>query len=169
MSSKVIIGKLISRWKAFCNSCIEQANNAVLHKNGSTGRITHLVDIRFPENVFIGENSYINGGMVAASKDAKIVIGNNCMISYQVHLRTDMHNHASCDVPMNTQGHTQKDIVIGNDVWIGYGAQIMSGVSIGDGAIIGAGAVVTRDVKPYTVVGGVPARQIKERKPDDQA
>ena len=55
------------------------------------------------------------------------------------------------------------DIIIGNDVWIGYEAVIMSGVTIGDGAIIGARSVVTKDIPPYTIVGGVPARQIRRR------
>lgn len=55
------------------------------------------------------------------------------------------------------------DIVIGNDVWIGYDAVIMAGVHIGDGAVIGTRAVVTKDVPPYTIVGGVPARKIKMR------
>ena len=55
------------------------------------------------------------------------------------------------------------DIVIGNDVWIGYEAVIMAGVHIGNGAIIAARAVVTKDVPPYTIVGGVPARLIKKR------
>ncbi len=55
------------------------------------------------------------------------------------------------------------NIVIGNDVWIGYEAVIMSGVTIGDGAIIGTRAVVTKDVPPYTVVGGVPAKPIRKR------
>lgn len=55
------------------------------------------------------------------------------------------------------------DIVIGNDVWIGYEAVILSGVRIGDGAVVGARAVVTKDVEPYTVVGGVPAKPIKKR------
>ena len=55
------------------------------------------------------------------------------------------------------------DIVIGNDVWIGYEAVILSGVTIGDGAIVGARSVVTRDVPPYTIVGGVPARPIRRR------
>lgn len=55
------------------------------------------------------------------------------------------------------------DIVIGSDVWIGYEAVILSGVTIGDGAVVGARAVVTKDVPPYTVVGGVPARPIKKR------
>lgn len=59
------------------------------------------------------------------------------------------------------------DIVIGNDVWIGYEAVIMAGVTIGDGAIIGTRAVVTKDVPPYTIVGGVPARLIRKRFPDE--
>ena len=55
------------------------------------------------------------------------------------------------------------DIIIGNDVWIGYEAAILAGVTIGDGAIIGTRAVVTKDVPPYTIVGGVPAKPIKKR------
>lgn len=55
------------------------------------------------------------------------------------------------------------DTIIGNDVWIGYEAVIMSGVKIGDGAIIGTRAVVTKDVPPYTIVGGVPAKPIRKR------
>lgn len=59
------------------------------------------------------------------------------------------------------------DIVIGNDVWIGYEAVIMPGVKIGDGAIVGTRAVVTKDVPPYTIVGGVPARPIRKRFDDE--
>lgn len=55
------------------------------------------------------------------------------------------------------------DIVIGNDVWLGYDAIIMAGVTIGDGAIIGTRAVVTKDVEPYSIVGGVPAKEIRKR------
>ena len=55
------------------------------------------------------------------------------------------------------------DIVIGNDVWIGFEAVVLAGVTIGDGAVVGARAVVTRDVPPYTIVGGVPAKPIRRR------
>ena len=61
----------------------------------------------------------------------------------------------------------KSDIVIGNDVWIGYEAVILSGVTIGDGAIIGTRAVVTKDVPPYTIVGGVPAKPIRRRFDDE--
>lgn len=55
------------------------------------------------------------------------------------------------------------DIIVGNDVWIGYEAVILSGVTIGDGAIIGARALVTKDVPPYTIVGGIPTKPIRKR------
>lgn len=64
---------------------------------------------------------------------------------------------------VTTAWDNKGDIVVGNDVWIGYEAVIMSGVHIGDGAIIGTRAVVTKDVEPYTIVGGVPAKPIRKR------
>lgn len=64
---------------------------------------------------------------------------------------------------ITTAWDNKGDIVIGNDVWIGYEAVIMAGVHIGDGAIIAARAVVTKDVLPYTIVGGTPAKEIRKR------
>lgn len=63
------------------------------------------------------------------------------------------------------KGHpaTKGDVVIGHDVWIGYGVTILSGVTVGHGAVIGAGAVVSRDVEPYSIVAGNPARVVKRR------
>lgn len=62
--------------------------------------------------------------------------------------------------------HSRGDTIVGNDVWIGYGATIMPGRTIGHGAIVGSGSLVTRDVPPYTIVGGNPARSIRQRFPD---
>lgn len=154
------MGRLLNRMLNKLYSCQIAAHeaelNALLSRNGSEGRVAAGVDLRFPENVHVGARSYINGGMVAASENAKIVIGEDCMISYGVHLRTDMHRHGPVDVPMNQQGHDEADIVIGDDVWIGYGVQIMSGVTVGSHSIVGAGAVVTHDVPEFAVVGGFP-------------
>ena len=66
-------------------------------------------------------------------------------------------------MPVTDAWDNKGDIVIGNDVWIGYEAVIMAGVHIGDGAIIGTRAVVTKDVPPYTIVGGIPAKKIRSR------
>lgn len=57
--------------------------------------------------------------------------------------------------------------VIGNDVWLGHDVVVQAGVTIGDGAVIGAGAVVTKDVEPYTIIGGIPGKKIKDRFPDE--
>ncbi|QEK13193.1 CatB-related O-acetyltransferase [Crassaminicella thermophila] len=125
--------------------------------------INHKTLVIYGKNIFIGENSYINGGIIKASEKGKIVIGDNCLISYNVHIRTDGHNYKNRFTLIKDQGHIEKDIIIGNDVWIGAGAQIMSGVNIGDGAVVAAGSVVTKDVPNYAVVAGVPARIIKYR------
>ena len=61
------------------------------------------------------------------------------------------------------QAKSKGDVIIGNDVWIGDFVTILSGVTIGDGAVIGAGAVVTKDVEPYVIVGGIPAKKIRSR------
>lgn len=74
-----------------------------------------------------------------------------------------MHNYINKADLIREQGFTEKDITIGNDVWIGFGAQIMAGVTIGDGCVIGAGAVVTKDTEPYGVYVGVPAQLKKYR------
>lgn len=88
-----------------------------------------------------------------------------------IHYRPYQHIHFpfffeewGLDVKDITKAWDNKgDIVVGNDVWIGYEAVILAGVTIGDGAIIGARAVVTKDVPPYTIVGGIPAKQIRKR------
>lgn len=153
MASGLVDGILV-RVAAAVESARERLNNGSIGKNGSQGRLTGKVDLRHPEHVFIGARSYVNGGMLAASEKGRIVIGEDCMLSYGVHLRTDMHRHGRTDVPMNRQGVDEADIVIGDDVWVGYGAQITSGVTVGSHAIVGAGAVVTHDVPAYAVVGG---------------
>ena len=81
------------------------------------------------------------------------------------------HNHAfdRTDIPMMEQGfEEERPVVIGNDVWIGDRVIILPGVHVGDGSILAAGAVVTKDVPPYSIVGGVPAKLIRMRKIDEK-
>lgn len=132
-------------------------------KKGRNVRISRNTKVMNQTNIKIGNNSSINGGMIFAGKNSKIIIGDNCLLSYNVHIRTISHNYIDKKKLILEQGNFEKTIKIGNDVWIGYGAQIMPGVEIGDGSVIAAGAVVTKDVEPYKVVGGVPAKVIKER------
>ena len=122
-----------------------------------------LVNCRYPENIEIGKGTYINGGNLHASPNGKIVIGENCLISYNFFARTDVHNYIKKDILINEQGNTEKSIIIGNDVWIGYDVKIMGGVKIGNGCVIAAGAVVTKDTEAYCMYAGVPAVRIKHR------
>jgi len=96
----------------------------------------------------------------------RIAIGNDVMIGPRITMIAENHNFADRSRPMNQQGVNNKGITIGNDVWIGACVTILDGVTVGDHAIIAAGAVVTKDVQPYSIVAGVPARQIKNRNED---
>ena len=106
--------------------------------------------------------------MMCAGKNSKIIIGEDCLISYHVHIRTTTHNYEDKNVLIRNQGHKENDIIIGNDVWIGFGAQIMSGITIEDGAVIAAGAVVTKDVPANMIAAGVPAKVIRKVKKDTE-
>ncbi len=107
------------------------------------------------DNVGIGAFSIINA-------IEKVVIGNDVIISSHVHIIDGDHG---IDKGRNIrgQGFVTEPIEIGNDVWIGNGVTVVKGVRIGDGAVIGAGSVVTKDVEPHTIVGGVPAKRIRDR------
>lgn len=110
----------------------------------------------------------------------RLVIGKFCSIACGAKFIFNCANHAlrslstytfplffeEWDLPKSelaSAWDNKGDIIIGNDVWIGYEAVIMAGVTIGDGAIIGTRAVVTKDIAPYSIVGGVPAREIRKR------
>jgi virginiamycin A acetyltransferase len=108
----------------------------------------------------------------------KLIIGKFCMIASDVTFIMNGANHltdAMTTYPFAIFGGNWQDamegktypykgdMIIGNDVWVGYKATIMSGVTIGDGAIIAAHSVVTKDVEPYAIVGGNPAKLIKKR------
>ena len=80
---------------------------------------------------------------------------------------TERHNSIGQQWTDIQTNNPYKKVTIGNDVWIGTRAMIMGGVTIGDGAVIGAGAIVTKDVPPYAIVAGVPARIIRYRFPDN--
>ena len=110
----------------------------------------------------------------------RLIIGKFCSIAYGAKFLFNCANHTLKSLSTYTfplfyedweldkayvasAWDNKGDIVIGNDVWIGYEAVIMAGVHIGDGAIVGTRAVVTKDVPPYTIVGGIPAKEIRKR------
>jgi len=110
----------------------------------------------------IGKNCHIHEFSVLLSIGG-IEIGNDVRVSHHVSIIASEHIWERIDIPIRKQGMRGKGIIIEDDVLIGAGARILDGVRIGKGAIVGAGAVVTKDVKPYSIVAGIPAREIAKR------
>ena len=130
-----------------------------------------------PDRVQIGDFTYGMPLIMSWGEDTKCRIGKFCSIgaNVQIYLGGNHHNDWITTYPFNAmlpeiwgeidngRAATNGDVIIGNDVWIANNARIMSGVTVGDGATIANGAVVTKDVMPYSVVGGVPAVPIRTR------
>jgi maltose O-acetyltransferase len=118
-------------------------------------------------NITVGKNFYCNFNCIFLDCN-KITIGDRVIFGPNVQIYTVNHE-LDPTLRNGTKGpETAKPVVIKDDVWIGGGAIIMSGVTIGEGSTVAAGAVVTKDVEPYTVVGGNPAKFIKSSRDDGE-
>lgn len=122
---------------------------------------------RFGRGVTLGDRSGIG---INASIGEQTHIGSDVMMGPDCVIYTRNHRFDRLDIPMREQGYGPVEpVVIGDDCWIGGRVTILPGVHIGNGAVIAAGAVVTKDVPPFAVVGGVPAKIIYNRKDGTQA
>lgn len=116
---------------------------------------------QFGSEVFLGNNSGIG---CYAQISEQVRIGNDVMMGPYCFIFTSNHQTNSTDIPMREQGFAMpRPVVIDDDVWIGARVTILPGVHIGKGSVLGAGAVVTKNVPPYAVVGGNPAKILKYR------
>ena len=130
-----------------------------LDKCGKNVNIEHGAQFGFDTS--IGDNSGIG---INAILSPGITIGNDVMMGPYCMMFTSNHAIGDRTTPMWKQGHEERrPIVIVNDIWIGARVTILPGVHVGDGSVIGAGAVVTKDVEPYSIVAGNPARKIGSR------
>ena len=155
--------------------------------------IVYLKDVITNPNITVGEytiyNDFVNDPILFEKNNVlyhypinhdKLTIGKFCSLACGVRFLFNSANHNMDSLstytfpiffeewgldPKNVAAswNNKGDIIIGNDVWIGYEAVIMAGVTVGDGAIIGTRALVTKDVPPYTIVGGMPAKPIRKR------
>jgi len=113
-----------------------------------------------PENIIIGNNCSFNRNCWI-SGGGDLTIGNDVIMGPYVIIHTANHNYNDPNEKIRNQGHIFKKVVIMDNVWVGAGAIILPGVTIQSNAIVAAGAIVTQDVKANTIVGGSPAKFIK--------
>lgn len=133
-----------------------------LKKIGKDVDIMSGVKIMSPQKVSIGNDVLINEGCKIGGQRG-ISIGNFVLLAYNVNLVSENHEYRNYLLPIKTQGYYGGPIYIEDDVWVGANAVVLPNVTIGRGAIVGANAVVTKDVPPYAIVGGVPAKILKYR------
>ena len=158
-------------------------HNIHLGNNVRIGRFTKLMASSQHASIKIGNNTRIHDFCVLLAYDGYIEFGENCSlhefsliagnggvkignwvrIASGVKIYAAQHIFKERDIPIYKQGIEGKGVVIEDDVWIGTNAIVLDGVKIGKGSIIGAGAVVTRDIPPYSVAVGVPAKVIGKR------
>jgi len=140
-----------------------------LRKLGKYTRI-YFASMTEPYNISIGHHVYINKNCEFITTGSSVEIGNYVMIGPGVTFIAQNHDFSDWSKPMVLSGkYLLGNIKVSDDVWIGANATILSGVTIGRGAVIAAGAVVTKNVKSYSIVGGVPAKKIKTRFPTETA
>lgn len=169
------------------------ANSGKIYPRSGDKETVYLKPVISNPNISVGEftmyNDFVNDPMQFERNNVlyqypinhdKLIIGKFCSIACGAKFIFNSANHTLSSVStypfpiffeewgLNIKDvaaawDNKGDIIIGNDVWIGYEAVIMAGVTVGDGAIIGTRAVVTKDVPPYTIVGGVPAKPIRKR------
>jgi len=124
-------------------------------------------NINIFENVYFGNGTNIsvgdNSGIGPESRlitAERITIGSNVIIGPRAMILTGNHNFSDPNIPVNKQGSTELPVIIEDDVWIGANVTILPGIIIQKGSVIGAGSVITKNVAPFTVVGGNPAKEI---------
>lgn len=110
----------------------------------------------------IGERTYLWAG----DSTGRIVLGDHVSLAPEVFITASDYQFVA-GRPFRQQPRRERDVIIGNDVWLGARVVVTAGVTIGDGCIVGAGAVVTRDLPPNSIAVGVPARPVAQRQPEE--
>ena len=111
----------------------------------------------------LGKKAGLNNNVILSASDGgEIILGSGVIVGFNTVMRACNHRYSKRDISIIEQGHVKASISIEDDVWIGANVTVLPDVKIGKGAVIGAGAVVNKDIPPYALAAGVPAKVIKE-------
>ena len=137
---------------------IVRANSPLKLRIGQNSSILEYCMLNANEgSIVIGKRSWIGAGSYIYG-NGHVTIGNDVLIGARCTINTISHEYRDPHLPINEQPLEVAPVVIENDVWLGLGVKVLQGVRIGQGAIVGAGSLVTKDVPPYSIVYGSPAR-----------
>jgi len=163
--SRISVGKTLQigdfvEINALSKNGVRIGNNVSILKNTTiecTGVIRNMGEgLLIGNNVGIAQNCFIQ-------VRGQVTIGDNVIFGPGVSVFSENHVFDDPDLPVSVQGETRKGVKINEGVWIGANATILDGVTIGKNSIVAAGSVVNKDVLPYSIVGGIPAKVLKER------
>ncbi len=158
--------RCLARWWGYYVH--EHVSQMAQIKKGRKVWIHPTASFRNGQNIVIGDYSHVNRDCCLwAGQKSRIVLGKFVLMGPGVRIHATNHTFADTGIPMMLQPLREADVVIEDDVWLGANVVVTAGVSIGQGAVVAAGAVVTKDVPPYAIVGGVPAKVIKSRLNDE--
>ncbi|MGB3641388.1 MAG: acyltransferase [Rivularia sp. (in: cyanobacteria)] len=162
----VEIGDGVHLFKGVRVDALGHENNKITLKDGVS--IERNVDIGALDNthIYIDKGTFIGVGACIAGP-GNVKIGKRCLIAAHSGIFANNHNYADPLKYIADQGVTRKGITIGDDCWLGHAVTVIDGITIGKGSVIGAGSVVTKDIPPYSIAVGTPARVIKSRLPED--
>jgi maltose O-acetyltransferase len=165
MNAKIFAGSILAYGYNHCIGKFPSRWVREVYLKGWLGRLGVKTGVQIGcrflngRKVFLGERNVINFGCLFDGRKFFIRTGSNVSIGPEATILTLGHDPRSA-----TFEDRGGDVVLGDRVWIGYRAIILPGVTIGEGAVVGAGAVVTKNVEPYAIVAGNPARKVGERK-----
>ena len=160
---KIFIGQNsnISKYAALEVDLVDRSESQIIIGNNTL--ISSFVILRtYGGTIKIGHSCFVNS-FTTLYGHGDLTIGNGVLIGPQVTIIPANYGFKERDIPFRLQASSMKGITIEDNVWLGAGVTILDGCFIGEGSIIGAGAVVTKDVEPYSIVTGIPAKKIGSR------
>ncbi len=180
IGGETVICKRVELLAETDSSGIKIGNNAMIERDvrirvfdqeskiqiGNQVRIEQGVDFFISQEgqIEIGDNTYIGCYSCIHSNLTNLKIGRDCSIASHCSIYNSNHSFGDANKTINEQGYTSKGgIIIEDDCWLGTGVKVLDGVKLGRGSVIGAGAVVTKDIPPYSIAVGVPAKVIDKR------